>query len=79
MAKTPPTTPPAIAPVGVDDETEAVDDGNCPPVLFVAVEADPGFTVSRGILLLNMLVSALLLNPLVGVTSFTCPCGLENS
>ena len=82
---TPPTTPPAMAPVEEDDD-EA---GPCPLLLLVVgdVDADVGadvdadadgeFIVNLGMVFLKMASKALLLNPPGGDTNVAPPDGLR--
>lgn len=78
-AATPPTTPPAMAPLDVDeDDVKAKDVGDelCPVVVFVVGEEVVATLVNRGMVLLKIVLSALLLNPPCGEFTVAPPDGL---
>ena len=85
---TPPTTPPAMARVGFDDDEDGILEADPCPVLLVAVEdvgADADvdvavkFIVTLGMVFLKMGPKALSLKPPDGETNVAPPEGLRQS
>ena len=79
---TPPTTPPAMAPVEEDEDEDFVfEAGPCPLLLSAVGEVDADvdveFKVTLGIVFLKMGPSALLLNPPGGDNNVAPPDGLR--
>ena len=68
-----------MAPLGVDgddDKVEDVGDEPCPVVVFVVGEEVVAIPVNRGIVVLKIVLSALLLNPPCGEFTIAPPDGL---
>ena len=79
---TPPTTPPAMAPVEFDDDEDGTFEAEPCPLLLLAVEdvdadADVEFIVTLGIVFLKMGPRALSLKPPDGETNVAPPAALR--
>lgn len=79
---TPPTTPPAMAPVEGDEEEDCLfDAGPCPLLLSAVGDVDADvvveFKVTLGMVFLKMGPKAVLLNPPGGETNLAPPDGLR--